>query len=386
MSLHHITVSASIHQTNGRKRMETVENYHPVTTTRIRLERMGSGQLKVHQTFKDGVLLHETFTLESLAHVLDIPMSTMDGRYNRAKLSKWNTPIQNGYGRPARGFPYVLLQDVINIINTKGAVVAHDANGSGPSTKRVRQVQDLRPEYYEGGQYFTVPALSEAFGYSETTIRKKLQRAGLMSKFRDLHVSLYGGRPKRGIPQRYLGDVQLALEGGGSSVADVSRVLTQAGGYSAARAAAKQEMIERIVDHEPPVPNSLRAWNRDTMAPAKPVNAVNYDAVTDDLADQIERELAAIHIPGVTDKPEHKTTQPRDAGITASVPPQPDEDDPAAIQASMTRMHREALIQADEEPTQEELRDTVEMLSLDKAAADRFIADVRMARSQRGNA
>lgn len=351
--------------------------YRPSQTTTVRYETMGKGRLKIRGAYKDGQLIGEAFTLESLAHVLDMPMSTIDGRYARGKLAKWSVPIINGYGRPARGFPLPLLNDVIAIITTKGACVGHDVNGSGPAQiKPVRQANDLRPEYFAGQQYFTVPSLSYAFGYSETTIRKKLERAGLMCKFVNLASPEFGGRPKRGIPAKYLADVKLAITEGVTFMTGMERAL-HAAGYEQAKA----DMQASIAPHEPPPPNSLRAWDRSTMAPVvpvkPPVNAVNpaFDADLEvgDLMAQLEHIVAtAMKVPAATigAAPDHVPAPSTGAP----------EEEPHVIAQRMWEMQRDALVAQDDEPTPAEYRDTCDMLALDKAASERFVAEVKAAR------
>lgn len=372
--------------------METPSNQYIATVIKRRLIPHGNGKLVVHDRYRGDELIDSCFTFDSLTHVLDMPKSTLEGRYARGRLQKWKVDMPNGFGRPSRGFPLTLLDDVIYIICHKGAKVTTNAEEDVVDvTPKARPKADLELVAYMGKRYFTVPALADHFGVSETTIRKKLTKANLMRRMQDLGPSLHGGRPKRGMPESALGDVYLAIDSGavfGTAVDDIRN-------RPVVRAAALSVMRDAIVPHELPPKNSLRAYDPETRAPVvpiRPLNGVNTPPVsqqidTAQMARDTVAELEAI-MGGtlktgnpVLDAPaQHTTTPPAESDLAL---PQDDEVERMANLRAMTRMQFDALVGQQEEPTQTELRETAEMLDLSKPDADRFVAEVKAARAQR---
>ncbi len=272
-----------------------------VVQRKVRTEEMGSGRLVIYSTYIDNRIVSEAFTLESLAHVLDLPLTTLDGRYKRGRLSNWKVDIVGRSGRPSRGFPLAMLEKVINIVVTPGAYVQSTESGDRASRDPIQLKGELRPTMYMGKRFYTVPALAESFGYSETTIRNKLNRSGLLKKMQDLGSSRNGGRPQRGFDEKYLPQVKLAIVEGAVFRSEMDRILHRATGSIDA---ARREVKSMIAPHIPLEKGSLRAYDHTTMAPAIPVNAVNSDmnrraddVDVDDLMASINAQLATLEIP-----------------------------------------------------------------------------------------
>jgi hypothetical protein len=348
--------------------MQTANEFDKSVDIRHRTQAMGAGALRIYEFVADGKTVYELFTLESLAEVLGLPMSTMNGRYARGQLRKWMQPIINGYGRPARGFHLYQLQHVIDIVTTKGTSVAHDSNGSGVARQRLTtQVRDLVPTYFQGKQYYTVPSLANAFGVSETTVRKKLEKAGLMRHFIDLGTSLYGGRPKRGIDAKHLGDVKMAVVHGYIYSNPAQREMARE-----ERAEAQEEMVGRIVPHV--APRGMQSYDESARAPVATVNSVksfDSDAVAADLMGELDAILNPAAPAGVDQSLYAASAQPVDAETAANL-------------TAGRAFQLEALVNDPDEPTDEDLRDTTYSLSMSQGEADRFIAEVKAARAAKG--
>lgn len=356
--------------------METDIQFIPVTQTKIREMQMGKGTLRIHGTYIDGVLAGEAFTLESLAHVMDLPMSTMDGRYKRGRLSHWKVDIVGMSGRPARGFPFRLLNDVIRIIATPGGRVEANAHGTRAALDVRGQEHDLRPVVHLNACYYTIPALAEAFNFSETTIRKKLAKSGLMRGMVNLQSPRQGGRPQRGFPESMLGQVKMAITDGVRFMTDLDRVLARATG---AMSEAQLAMQSRIVPLALPPTGSLRAFDHATMAPLAPVNAVKSAAGDLQLA-ALDAELNALMA---------QSKMPAETATTHNVSP-PAEPEPSvaataeeeANRTAMVGFYRKELLEQVEEPDVEQYEYVVDALALDKVAGDAFVAEVKAERAR----
>lgn len=368
--------------------MEDQTAYVRALETKITRHQSGAGYLEVHTKFVAGEKVLEAFTLASLAEVLDMPMTTMEGRYARARLHYWKVDIPSGSGRPVRGFPMALLAQVVEMIRTPGACVKHSPNGDSiTKPKRTKGLTDLVPTYYNNKPHFTISALADYYGYSSTTIRNKLQKAGLMRRLVNIGSSAQGGRPTRAIPESALGDVELAIVDGVKFMTEVDRIIASTGRQ---RAEAKEHMKGAIAPHTPPAP--LRTFDpaavegRGQVIPW-PVNAVNPRRQSDTfdsaaLADEVAAELDAIFASAKA--PDHETTPlATDRQPTTTVPSPSEVEDPHVIARRMWEMQLEALADQAEEPTPAEYRETCEMLALDKAASERFVAEVKLARQTR---
>ena len=335
-----------------------------VVIRKIRTEVMGSGQLVIYSTYIDNRVVAEAFTLESLAHVLDLPMTTLDGRYKRGRLSNWKVDIVGRSGRPMRGFPLAMLERVITIIVTPGAYVESTAEGTRPSRDRADLQNDLRPTMYMGRRFFTVPALAEAFGFSETTIRNKLTRSGLLKKMQDLGSSRNGGRPQRGFDEKYLAQVKMAIVEGAVFRSEMDRILHSATGRMDA---ARREVKGMIAPHTPLPKDSVRAYDHTTMAPAQPVNDVNSDDLgIDSLMDSIEKQMASlgkgpqlqpVAVAGDHFKIEGTPTPPDPSQISERLP-----DDELAEQARAQYRHMLVTSRA-ERPPEEDFVDAYESMT-----------------------
>lgn len=362
--------------------MEDATTYARALETKITRHQSGAGYLEVHTKYANGQKIMEAFTLASLAEVLDMPMTTMEGRYARARLNHWKVDIPTGTGRPTRGFPLAQLADVVHLIRTPGAFVKYTPNGD-EINKQQRDVAaaPLVPTYHLNKPYFTMQALADHFGYSATTIRNKLQKAGLMRRMVNLGTSPHGGRPSRGIPESALADVKLAIVDGAKFITEIDRVIASAGGQ---REQAKEYVRENIAPHTPPPAGSVRAWDHDTLAPVIPLNAVNppkrttaaRQVSTDQIADEVAAELESI----IAQHAKPEPYAPPLAGDRTPAETVPSPAEPEVDMEALVAMHRETLIGAAEEPTEQDYADTVYMLNLSKADADQFVAEVKAAR------
>lgn len=221
---------------------DTTPTLHAVKTE-ITKHVAGKGTLEVHAKYVNGVKIQEVFTLESLADVMGMSMSTMEGRYARAKLHYWNTPISTRAGRPKRAFPFEHLSKVVNMLRTKHAFVQHHTNGEAIAMNpNASMMGPLVPIRYDGKLYFTAQALADYFGVSPTTIRNKLRKSGLHRRMVNLGSGVNGGRPTRAIPESAIGDVKMAVVDGVQFQSEIDRIVAG----NAGRAQAKHEMSAAV--------------------------------------------------------------------------------------------------------------------------------------------
>lgn len=348
-----------------------------IIETKYREEPYADGRLRVIETYVNSQLVTEVFTLESLAYCMGMPMSTMDGRYKRAKLARWMVPVPSMAGRPMRGFPYQLLAPVVQAIMHPHSVVTQDANGSGLNYQRRKQLSELRPEYFNGEPYYTVASLAHSFGLSETTVRNKLNVAGLMKRFQNLSSPAQGGRPKRGIPQRYLAQVKLILDGTARYVTAYDMALMKATGQYQQ---AKEDVQNMIIPHTPPVKGSMQAWDSYELAPVhkKPVNTVNPGAVDPSIVDlmaEIDQITDKFEVPPLATP----TGQPPQM-LTPEQAAKAQREEEMANRRAMIEPMRQQLIDDPDEPTDELFADTVYALDLTGDDAKAFVESVKQAR------
>lgn len=200
---------------------------HITTPTRtIRtLEPARNGNLEVFTTYDaDGQIVRRLFTLASLSDVLGVPMSTIEGRYTRGKLKRLKVDIPSYAGRPMRGFDFARFEEVVAIIQTPGAVVL----GEDAPVERV--TAPLVPTMHNGKDHYTIQALADHFGVSTTTVRNKLEAAGLLKSAVNLGTGENGGRPKRAFPESMLGMVRQAVVDGVSFATEVDQMVARATG------------------------------------------------------------------------------------------------------------------------------------------------------------
>ena len=383
------TTTANLTPDEIRRRMDVSVEY------RIREEKMGDGTLRIFETRIGGELAAEVFTLESLAHVMGMPMSTMEGRYKRAKLSRWMVPVPSMAGRPMRGFPYKLLETVIGAIQHPRAFIDQDAQGSRVAVPRTTQIGDLVPEYYSGERYYTVAALARAFSLSETTIRNKLNIAGLMRRFQNLQSPPQGGRPKRGIHERHMAEVKMAIHDNVQFFTKYDTAIYRASGLLQQ---ARDEMRAAVVPHTPPAPGSLQAWDPFELAPATkaPVNDVYSDTPEiQDLMAEIDAIASKIKVdpgdPGTSSLAPAEHTTPERTLAEGTLDHMPSEreaqrlerEEQAANRRALIGPQRQLLINDPDEPTQEDLDDTCYALDLHGDEAHSFIQSVRDGRAEK---
>lgn len=367
--------------------MNTDEPLLRAVENKITRRQMGNAYLEVHEKFAYGEKIMDAFTLQSLAEVLEMPMSTMEGRYARARLHRWKVDIPTRAGRPQRGFPMALLEEVIALIHTPGASVQSTSSGDTiTNTPLHKGVAALVPTYFEGKEFFTITAIAEHFGVSNTTIRNKLRKAGLNRRLVNLGSSLHGGRPRRAMPASVMGDVKMAIVDGARFATELDRILANTGRE---REVAKAEMRAAVIPHTPPPRGSLRAWDQDTLAPVVPtrpamastVNTVNPSRPPFD-SEQAAKELAA-ELEEIFGQSQPYVATSAAAPTPTKAPAVATSEDPHVIMRQAWEYQVQGLAAQAEEPTAGELRDTCEMLQLDKEAAERFVGEVEAARRTR---
>lgn len=278
----------------------------PTTQTgfwcRWRFELREFGTLQVYESWHGSTLVAEAFTLTSLADCMGLPISTVDGRYKRGRLTRFKVDIPINLGRPLRGFPYAYLGVVEAVIANPGVAVKEVGGVVSFTTpdrpgRKPAPIAPLEPTYFVGKPYYTMVSLARGLGLSHTTVRKKLKEAGMMRLFVDLGTPPQGGRPKRGIPERFLGQIKLVVDEGHSFRTALERAQAKLAG---ATQAAQAQMVQQIVPHERPGP--LQAYDPVARMPVTRVPSRNQSVAVDELADMMqaiaeEQDRQAIHNP-----------------------------------------------------------------------------------------
>lgn len=165
------------------------------------------GQLEVHviTNSKTGDTT-EFFTLASLADVLSISRTTLEGRYNRTNARVHKVDIPNGPGRPIRGFPIDLLETITHAFTSTGATFANNIPDTPPPEPGMAQHTE-----YNGERYYTPQALADYYGVSVSTVRNRLRVSGMMNRLVPLVEHPRAGRPPVALHERDLSDAHLAI-------------------------------------------------------------------------------------------------------------------------------------------------------------------------------
>lgn len=154
--------------------------------------RFKSGILTVFKNLDDRAPGDELFTFASLADVLDLPLSTLEGRYARANLKAWKVDVRNAAGRPVRCFPIARLDDVITVLTTPGATIART------DQPRIFQHGQLAYTEHGGERFYTPQHLADNYNVTVTTIRNRLKAAGMLDRMVPINTAFGAGRPKVG--------------------------------------------------------------------------------------------------------------------------------------------------------------------------------------------
>lgn len=186
---------------------------------RQRYSPLGRGHLITFEySNEDGQVVGEVFTLASMADVLGVTLPVIEARYRRGNLKVWHVDIYTGYSRPIRGFPKDKLDAVLHVLQTRGARVA--------LTPEQQSVEDdaRRGQAAVGGQLvplmvggeprYTIQALVTHTGMAESTVRKRLSRAGLLRRMVDLPLSPRGGRAQRAFTAANVDEALMVLAPG----------------------------------------------------------------------------------------------------------------------------------------------------------------------------
>lgn len=166
-------------------------------TTELRRHMHGNLEVLVDQS--DGT---ELFTFASLADVLDLPPSTLEGRYARTGLKELKQDIRNNAGRPVRCFPLHMLDEVITILTTPGAQVT-------VNRPRVMQHGQLQSTIVGVHRYYTPQQLADNYGVTVTTIRNRLKAGNLLRLMVPIPGQTRAGRPAKGYRHE---DISAVLE------------------------------------------------------------------------------------------------------------------------------------------------------------------------------
>ena len=154
------------------------------------------GTLEVHiSRDADGNVTQEAFTFASLASVLDVSPTTLEGRYARSNAKNVKINLRSGAGRPQRGFPLALLDDVIDAMTAPRARF-DDSKPNNQTTNTPAHPRTLVPLLHNGEPHYTVQALADYYGVTTQTVRNRIKAAGLEARLVPTSSSAQGGRPR----------------------------------------------------------------------------------------------------------------------------------------------------------------------------------------------
>lgn len=168
------------------------------------------GHLEVHVT-RDaaGNTVREVFTFSSLASVLNLPQATLEGRYTRSNAKTHKINLRTGAGRPARGFPIGLLDQIVDAMTRADSRFAPAAVAHHPQPDQ----NTLEYVAFNGEPHFTVQALATYYGVTAPTVRSRVKSAGLDTRMVPAGSGRQGGRPRLAFHKQDLADVHLAMTG-----------------------------------------------------------------------------------------------------------------------------------------------------------------------------
>lgn len=173
-----------------------------------------NGHLEVHVTRDDdGNVTREVFAFSSLADVLDVPMSTLEGRYARSPLKQIKVNIRTGAGRPARGFLLTHLDDVLAVLAGPGALPASESKPE-PSAPYRPSTGELVPVIHNGEPHYTIQSLADYYGVTAQTIRNRIRAAQLEARLVPTTSTPQGGRPRLAFRHVDMPVVHVAVGGG----------------------------------------------------------------------------------------------------------------------------------------------------------------------------
>lgn len=181
---------------------------------RVHYEPVEKGHLELFDVYQDEQHIGQFFSFRSLPGVLGIPQGTLEGRYARRRLFTVKRDIHTGNSRPIRAFPIERWQEVYAVLTgPSGARFETDIERREREVTRTVGVP-LEFRTVAGQQYVTLRALADYYGKSLTTIRTRLDVAGLLRHARDVHLTptLQGGRATKCFPADMLDKVKAAIE------------------------------------------------------------------------------------------------------------------------------------------------------------------------------
>lgn len=339
----------------------------PILRTTITREPFMDGHLEIHTKIHNGHVVQRAFTLASLAEVMGIPDSTMEGKYARAKLHYWKVDIQTGMGRPKRGFMLHQLNEVVDILRTPRAYVKWAPNAEHVVANPRATGVELVPSYDHGNPttpVYTLQSIADHFGVSTTTVRNKLRKSKLYRFLIALRSGVEGGRPRMAMPASRMGDVKMALEENAVFGSELDRLMVS----PTEREGNKDYATRNTVAHYPP--SGLQRFDDETLAAHVPAGVKRKVAempqdVIDMLNDAVSfaGDVVTVDIVPIPAAPVNTVNE-----IV--------EDEAHTIARNAWVFFRDGFIAAEDDIDPEEMQAAIEQMDLDKGAAERFKREV----------
>lgn len=261
-----------------------------------RTELVGDGVLDIYTVSVGGQVILEAFPLASLASVLNITETTLEGRYTRTGLRMLAVSIPGKGGRPLRGFELRRFDEVTSVLTNPKSRIAIDANAGTYLPPEMTTHLPLVWTAHGGKNYITPQAIADHFGLSLSTVRNRLHDSGLARRAETLPPGANGGRPRRVYPEAMMADIKLAVVDGDKFRNVFDRALIPAGSKAKA-----QDYVEANSVYQPPVAFDRSAGHLAPVVPigGRALNGVNTPRVaggfnTKAMADELVAELETI--------------------------------------------------------------------------------------------
>jgi hypothetical protein len=199
---------------------------------KVSYRQAGKGHLELFDVYRGDEHVGQFFSFRSLPEVLGMPLGTLEGRYSRGRLHTAKRDIATGQSRPIRAFPMERFDEIVAVIRTPGARMVselervereHVARGPSGLPLEVRTVGR--------NKYITLRAVADHYGKSLTTIRTRLDVAGLLKKAQDVYLnpSAHGGRATKCFPAELGEQIKRAIEEKATFHDEIDTALAMAG-------------------------------------------------------------------------------------------------------------------------------------------------------------
>lgn len=185
-----------------------------------RYDRFGKGYIEVYKRIypkSGGKPDEDFFVYTSLMDALEVTRSHLNNQYIKANMAAVVEFIPTGYGRPVRAFPLGMKEQIAELVTNPGGRRFAGAPRTGGSVV-VPHVGDAPPAVHRGERYYTFDVLAQMYGVSDTTVRKRLRRAGLDRYFTSLSERGQSGRPRRGLHHAFKKAIEAVFEQGMDAV------------------------------------------------------------------------------------------------------------------------------------------------------------------------